>query len=414
MQPRHLGCLSGTGILTAWATLLVIGGLTLVNGGRMFSPGELNAQAGSQPLGGVFSHAETGGNCSACHVAFWEGATMSDRCLACHTSLLQGERDFHAVMLAQGREVTCRRCHTDHRGPEAPLTVMDVANFPHDEATGFSLRGHRKMADGSAFKCADCHGPELGRFELTTCTACHQDLDTAFISAHVTTFGWDCLACHDGLDTYGKAFDHNQQAFPLQGKHAEVACGDCHSGARQIADLRSAPQDCFTCHAQDDPHKGQFGRDCGACHHAGDWADATFDHSLAAFPLRGAHTRVSCEECHPDRRFTGTPSTCAACHVEPAYHQGLFSQECADCHSEAAWSPARFVGAHTFPLDHGESGALSCQTCHPDSLLAYTCYGCHEHEPTKIARKHQEEGIRDFQDCTRCHPSGRKEEKGRG
>ncbi len=410
MQPARLGCLSATGLLSAWVTLLVIGGIILANGGEMFSPGDLNAQAGSQPLGGVYSHGELRERCSACHPAFWERESMSDRCLMCHTALLQNEKDFHAVMLAQGKEVTCRRCHTDHRGAKASLTVMDVSNFPHDQTTRFSLRGHQKMADGSSFKCADCHGPELKRFELATCVTCHQQLEAAFISTHIVSFGQECLACHDGLDTYGQAFDHNQQLFPLLGKHAQVACEDCHPGARNISDLRDTPQDCYACHAQDDVHQGQFGQDCAACHQVNDWRQATFDHSLTAFPLDGAHARLTCEQCHPNRQFKGTSTACAACHAEPVYHQGLFGLECAACHSTEAWSPARFDERHTFPLNHGEAGVVDCKVCHVDSLQAYTCYGCHEHQPTKIAKKHQEEGIRNFQDCMHCHPTGRKEE----
>jgi hypothetical protein len=339
---------------------------------------------------------------------------MSERCLVCHTALLQNEKDFHAVMLAQGREVSCRRCHTEHRGSNAPLTTIDMTDFPHAEATGFSLRGHKKTANGSAFKCADCHGPELGRFDLNACGECHQTLDKPFLTVHVQDFGPECLACHDGLDTYGRTFDHNQQPFPLQGKHADLACADCHAGARQIVDLRSAPQDCFACHAKDDAHQGQFGRDCAACHSPDNWGNASFDHSLTGFPLSGAHARVSCEQCHPRRRFADTPSACVACHADPVFHLGMFGQDCSECHTTEAWSPASFAGVHTFPLNHGEGGGVSCRVCHPDSLQAYTCYGCHEHEPTKIARKHREEGIGDFQDCMRCHPTGRKEEGGEG
>lgn len=32
----------------------------------------------------------------------------------------------------------------------------------------------------------------------------------------------------------------------------------------------------------------------------------------------------------------------------------------------------------------------------------YTCYGCHEHSPESIRRRHIEEGIRDFKTCVDC------------
>jgi len=35
----------------------------------------------------------------------------------------------------------------------------------------------------------------------------------------------------------------------------------------------------------------------------------------------------------------------------------------------------------------------------------YTCYGCHEHTPNNIHRKHTEGGIRirNYDNCIRCH-----------
>jgi hypothetical protein len=84
---RPLGCLSRSGIMAAVLTSVVLAGVVLVWGGRPFSSGALNAHAGQASLGGVRSHAETGGRCSACHAAPWSKDTMSDRCLACHTEI---------------------------------------------------------------------------------------------------------------------------------------------------------------------------------------------------------------------------------------------------------------------------------------------------------------------------------------
>ena len=44
----------------------VLAGAGLLWGGRLFSPGPLNAEEGGADVGGVRSHAETGGRCSAC------------------------------------------------------------------------------------------------------------------------------------------------------------------------------------------------------------------------------------------------------------------------------------------------------------------------------------------------------------
>ena len=483
MQNKRLGCLTFNGLLAALLTLLAIAGLGLAQGGQMFSPGKLNAQVGELELAGVKSHAQTAGRCAACHVAPWSRQTMSARCLACHSELLENPDDFHTVMLAQAGASACYRCHTDHHGLEASLTKLDLADFPHDSLR-FSLRAHRQTSQNAAFVCADCHPQGFGSAETSAsevaaiCTQCHAQIDLPTMQTHIQAFGSACLGCHDGVDRFGDAFDHNRLAFPLDGRHAGLACTDCHSGAQTLNDLRSARSECMACHAKDDPHQGQFGQDCAACHtptdweeatfdhskaafqltgahtslaceqchlnnvfkgtpqacvdchakddsHQGqfgqdcagchtpaDWKDATFDHSKAAFQLTGAHIQVECTRCHTNDTFKGTPQECLACHADPAYHIGLFPTTCAACHTTEAWRPAAFDQPHTFPINHGEGGPSACQTCHPQSLTAYTCYGCHEHDPNQTAAKHREEGISDFADCMRCHPTGQEEEGG--
>jgi hypothetical protein len=545
VNKTRLGCLSGTGIFAVIITLLFISGISIAQGGVLFSPGKLNAQPGKHPLGGVLSHADTGGKCSACHAAIWVRTNMAERCLTCHATLLQNNQSFHAVMLAQSKEITCRHCHTDHNGGNASLTLINLENFPHN-TVGFSLQAHQKMADGTAFVCSDCHGDKITSFNPAACEACHRQLDDAFVQSHIANFGQNCLSCHDGIDSNGRTFDHNQQSFPLSGKHAALSCDQCHQAARSIADLRAAPQDCYACHARDDSHNGQLGQDCAACHktdewgqaafdhtqtafpldgahsrvecmqchannifkgtpqdcsacHAKDdvhngkfgqnctachsaagwndvvfdhslssfpltgahttlrceqchlnnvfkgtpqdcsachmqddvhngqfgnncaachstdsWKSATFDHSLSAFPLTGAHINVQCEQCHTNKAFKGTPAQCASCHADPAFHQGLFGSDCEACHKTNAWSPAQFNGRHTFPINHGNRGSTACSVCHPGSLTAYTCYGCHEHNAANTASKHREEHISNINNCVRCHPTGRGEGEGGG
>ena len=530
-----------TGILAVAVSLVLLLGAWVWRGGALFSPGDLNNQPGEQVLGGVRTHAETGGQCSACHAAPWSGERMSDRCLACHSELLAKTEDFHAIMLAQGRTGACYDCHSDHSGAQGELTTLNMAHFPHN-AVGYSLQAHQILADGIGFACTDCHMTGFAQFEQSICTDCHRGMDPEYMQTHSQTFGADCLACHDGIDRFGENFDHNQAPFPLFGGHAVLLCTDCHQAARSLVDLNNTPQSCVSCHAEDDAHQGRFGQDCAGCHttegwdqasfdhalaafpltgahiavpcevchvenlledipmacvschaeddahqgrfgqdcvgchttegwdqasfdhtlavfpltgahiavpcenchleslfkgtpiacvscHAEDdahqgrfgqdcagchttegWDQASFDHTLAAFPLTGAHIAVPCENCHVESLFKGTPMTCVSCHLEPAYHLGLFDLACETCHTTQAWSPAEFDRLHTFPINHGESGWNACQTCHEENLAAYTCYGCHEHNQPEIASKHREEGIGDFTDCTRCHPTGREDE----
>jgi hypothetical protein len=477
MKSRRLGCLSATGLLAAALTLLLVLGVFLLRGGRMFSPGPLNAQASGVELGGAASHADTGGDCATCHTAPWDRTTMAQRCLDCHAAIVTDLADptsLHGALQAQGADMDCRQCHTEHRGPAAGLTLAEMDDFPHD-MTGFSLTGHGLRADGSPFNCQDCHAESLARFDVMTCDACHRQDDSAFMQAHRDDFGSACLDCHDGIDSYSRAnFDHSRLAFALTGRHVEVACTGCHAGARSIVDLQATPTDCYACHARDDAHDGQLGQDCAACHNTTDWQQATFDHSLTAFPLTGEHASVECSECHLDRVFRGTPTTCIACHVEDDAHDGQFGRDCAACHVTSDWrdvtfdhnltafpltgqhttvecadchvnqvfrgTPTACVACHVDPVFHAGVFGVTCTDCHTttawqparfDRIHTFpfdhgeagvnACRTCHVvqvqdytcytcHDPGEIEEEHVDEGIFDFRDCTSCHPTGTEDE----
>ena len=413
MRTSRLGCLSSTGILATFITTLVIVGYAYARGGSMYNPGPLNGQQG-QALGGVTSHAETGGECETCHTAPWEATTMSDRCTSCHTEIAEQMQDIatvHGRISHNDPGLGCRQCHPEHRGPEASLTVMDWASFPH-ESLGFSLKGHPRTAAGGPFQCDDCHQDDLETFNPQTCDICHRQINQVFMIAHTLSFGSACLDCHDGVDRFGQNFDHNAFSFPLAGKHADLACSQCHLSTRGLGDFAGTLQDCYSCHHADDPHESRFGTDCATCHTADGWTPAAFDHNLSNFPLTGAHVNVACEQCHTNGQFEGLNTACNACHAEPESHAGQFGTDCAACHTTAAWIPAEFNGQHTFPLDHGDGAVTSCTTCHPASLTTYTCYGCHEHNEAEVRAKHLEEGIGNFQNCMECHATGEKHEGG--
>lgn len=78
---------------------------------------------------------------------------------------------------------------------------------------------------------------------------------------------------------------------------------------------------------------------------------------------------------------------------------------CAQCHQPRAWKPATFDHARYFPLtgDHN----VACVTCHlGQNYRQYTCTGCHEHERNRMIAVHREEGIRNIDNCVRCHRGG--------
>lgn len=99
------------------------------------------------------------------------------------------------------------------------------------------------------------------------------------------------------------------------------------------------------------------------------------------------------------------PHQCAACHEEPIVHAGKFGPNCARCHSTQAWVPA-LLAKHTFPLDHGSTEQLACQTCHVVNYFEHDCYQCHDHQLEPMEAVHKDEGIVDLANCAQCHPTG--------
>jgi hypothetical protein len=154
-------------------------------------------------------------------------------------------------------------------------------------------------------------------------------------------------------------------------------------------------------------HVKTFGSNCLECHDGADRM-GNFDHSKV-FPLAGKHAQLSCEKCHADQKYAGTPVKCVACHAEPDIHKGFFGLKCDYCHTSEAWRPA-LLREHNFPLDHGGKGEVDCKTCHIASYAAYTCYGCHDHQAAPIQLSHAKvnlpEGVT-LEQCAACHLDGK-------
>jgi len=390
--------MTSSGLIAAVITLLIIVSVSFAQGGVLFSPGPLNAVRGEEALGGVTAHVDLAKQCNACHAAPWGRERMADLCVACHTEIkteLSNSNSLHGALMQQGK-LQCRDCHTEHKGPNAPLTVMDTARFPH-ESVGFSLAAHQKRRDGSPFSCNDCHGEDITVFDPATCESCHHDLDAVFTQAHIETFGTACLSCHDGVETYGKKFNHNN-FFPLDGKHANLICAKCHLGMTTLTELQGTPQDCYSCHEKDDAHDGQFGTSCEHCHTPDGWDQATFDHSMADFPLEGKHVDVACTDCHVNNVFKGTPKDCFSCHEKDDAHDGQFGTDCSLCHTPVKWDEVNFDHSMTaFPLE-GRHQKVECEECHVNKVFKGTpteCFACHE----KDDAHNGEFGT----DCAVCH-----------
>jgi hypothetical protein len=317
------------------------------------------------------SHASV--QCAGCHLnGAFKGTPTT--CFGCHQ-----RDDKHAG----GEGTACETCHT--------TTGWKPSTFNHGPV--FALTGaHSNLA------CNQCHTTPF-KFDHTptTCFGCHQRQDF-----HAGTEGTACENCHTNSNWKPSTFNHTNAAFPLTGAHVNALCAKCHPAQGLF---KGAPQTCYACHAANDPHGGAFGTGCEACHATAAWKPATFDHNRSAFPLTGAHQNQPCSACHKPGVFRGTPTACAGCHTEPAYHAGLFGTDCAACHATTNWS-ATYNGPHTFPRQHGGSNG-ACATCHPATLAQWTCFNCHNQ--AQITTQHAEKGITDLSNCLQCHPTGRKE-----
>jgi hypothetical protein len=334
------------GALLAVATCAAAGAAWWLTGGAIFSPGALSSAAtGRTRAGGIVSHADLDRRCGACHSAPLSRTSMSQRCLSCHEAIRGELADSGSLHGALEGASACLACHTEHRGRSASLTRFEGGRVAH-ERFGFSLAAHPLTADGRPFACGDCHAGRAFRFSGERCLTCHQGYQPEFVRGHIQAWGGDCQACHEGSDRFSRGrFTHDSTGFPLTGGHRNLPCTDCHAGVRTLAGYRGTPSDCAGCHRADDPHRGAFGTDCGACHSTDTWKNARFE--------------------------------------------------------------------HTFPLTHGDGGRIPCRTCHVQTgdYKSYSCYGCHEHSPERIQRKHREEGVqRNLQDCVRCHATGREHE----
>lgn len=207
------------------------------------------------------------------------------------------------------------------------------------------------------------------------------------------------------------SLDHS--FFPLSGGHQPPDCADCH----MTGDYQGTNPACQACHAEDDPHKGQYGLVCADCHIVESWQHATFDHSLATgqdcaachVPPPG-HFPGACHDCHADTTDFRVIASfnhdvvghadCTTCHTPPTHH---FPGQCSVCHTTTTWAGASFN--HTFPIYH-EGANGECATCHPGGETAvYTCAVCHSAE--RMEKKHDD--VRGFSEtgCVQCHADGR-------
>lgn len=435
-------------IKTVFVALLLLLGLTTGLGLRQAEAQSLESVL--MPGKVIQGHAKAEGECANCHVRF-EREGQNRLCRDCHKDVGQDmvqKQGYHGRI----REQACRACHTEHKGREARIVVLDEKQFDHT-LTDYPLKGKHTETEcikchrlGSKYrsaqsaciachkkddehkgrlgaKCADCHAEldwKEARFDHDTtdfkledkhakakCKDCHKDnvfKDTpmACVSCHRKDdkhkgrFGEKCQTCHNARTWDVMLFDHDADTkYRLRGKHRQTQCGACHTGTLYRDRLQTA---CASCHKKDDKHKNTLGEKCGDCHVERDWKEARFDHDRSRFPLRGKHHDIECKTCHKTQVFRGTPMSCFACHQKDDKHKGSLGEKCGDCHGERDWKENRFDHGKTRFALLGKHRDVRCDDCHKERKYKNTpvaCLACHKKDDVHKGQLGEK--------CEQCH-----------
>ncbi|MGD9405742.1 MAG: hypothetical protein PVH95_11380 [Anaerolineae bacterium] len=342
-------------------------------------------------------------SCTDCHGEVRYGTDDSSFCAnsACHgqnwPTLSLDESFAHPVSLeGQHAEATCDSCHNG--APEIPQDCAGCHAPPVDHLNG---------------TCETCHAP-AGWTEIAVsdvmvgdsmphnvapaedCTACHDPYrqDWPAPIDHIGYSNAQCDVCHDVADPVTITWDATMTGHLLQGEHVWVSCVECH----QDATFRGTPEDCASCHVDDDTHAGEMGEACADCHIPAGWTQAAIDHAATAFPLNGQHQDVACLDCHVDSTYEGTPQDCWSCHQTDDIHTEQLGRDCAECHAPNGWQGATFAhGSTAYPL-RGEHKQAACVECHVENQYSGTpqnCYACHQTEDAHNGQLGQA--------CAQCH-----------
>ncbi len=328
---------------------------------KLLMPGPLSA-----------AHAGMEEECGSCHDPLGE-KSQAQLCATCHEEVAEdmaADTGFHGKH-PDVQTQQCQSCHREHEGVDAVTLAFELTPFDHNR-TDFALVGPHEGLD-----CASCHMPgEAHRAAPSTCVGCHQQDDV-----HNGALGTDCGACHLGPGWQKPSFDHARSSFPLLGAHRWLNCDSCHEDQLFVG----TAMECAACHRRDDVHGGEFGQDCGSCHSESAWTNTNFDHGSTGFFLRGAHGALACKACHASpHQDKALGTTCVSCHQQDDPHQGRRGSDCAGCHNENNWQATFDHAAKTGFSLLGAHAALTCSTCHKQSMdepLPTTCSGCHSPDP---------------------------------
>lgn len=359
----------------------LIVGLVSVSRGQI-SPGDLSE---------AHKNLEGMGNCTNCHTI---GKSISNQnCLHCHTEIntrIGNKKGYHATVSSK----ECVECHKEHHGRTFALIRFDKTVFDHAQV-GYTLEGKHRV-----LKCEQCHTSEKitakdiiafsGARKSTTflglstaCLSCHKD-------EHRGQFKAECTTCHTMKEWKpASKFSHAVASFKLEGAHVTVECSKCHRKNLENGTVTQFTgmefESCQSCHT--DPHKGKFKQQCAQCHTVESWhtvKSSAFDHNATLFPLKGKHSTLRCEQCHPKNPKERNPSG------DVGFHIVRFTQ-CKNCHADA----------HAKQFD-GRKDQGACNACHTEKGFAGSIYSITDHNSLRFRLTGGHAAI----PCVKCHRDG--------
>ena len=344
-------------------------------------------------------------SCNDCHNGNY--TNPPNTCVGCHQANYNNTTNPpHGAI---GISTDCQSCHTTNPG-WTPATFTIHNNY-------YPLTGAH-----TTITCNDCHNGNYTNIP-NTCVGCHQaNYNNTTNPPHgAIGISTDCQSCHTTNPGWTPAtFTIHNNYYPLTGAHTTITCNQCHNG-----NYTNIPNTCVGCHQTDynnttNPPHGAIGisTDCQSCHTTNPgWAPATFTIHNNYYPLTGAHTTITCNQCH-NGNYTNIPNTCVGCHqtnynqtTNPPHLSQGFPTNCDMCHTTTAWSPSTFNHTPYFPIysGHHEGVWSTCAACHPTpgNFLDFTCTtSCHPQNQTN----NEHDGVSGYSynstACYNCHPTG--------
>ena len=287
---------------------------------------------------------------------------------------------------------------------------------------------HARVGDlNRGESCSACHGG-LFLSMSDACLECHKTIDAQIAAGNglhgvIGNKAMLCALCHSEHHGAGFAivnrqsfaaagvpdpaeFDHNMIRFPMDGRHIELACNECHlqvnieilpEGATRYIGL---DQECTTCHG--DVHEGRYAAlSCVQCHGQRAWAELESRGHEDYLQLIGGHSNMECRSCHANEPYT----------LEAlGENRAPAARMCVDCHANS--HAEGFVDGVALQVSRPTGAA--CDVCHRaehttwnDRQLGEMTVEQHESSGFSLTDPHHEVG------CADCHDLNHEDFKAR-